>query len=232
MTERSILDEQLAYYRARAGEYDQWHRREGRYFRGDEHRERWLAELDAVHASLNALQSFGRVLELACGTGLWTGDLAAGASTVTAVDAAHETIDINRAKHGDPRIRYVVADLFDWTPDTTYDLVFFGFWLSHVPAERFDAFWAMVRDALAPGGRVFFVDSRKTQHSTATNHAAITDVGIVERKLNDGRTFEIVKIYHAPEALTERLARLGWAADVDTAGEFFLYGHVIPLDEA
>jgi hypothetical protein len=29
-------------------------------------------------------------------------------------------------------------------PDRRYDVVFFGFWLSHVPLERFDAFWSMV----------------------------------------------------------------------------------------
>jgi hypothetical protein len=28
-----------------------------------------------------------------------------------------------------------------WRPDRRYDVVFFGFWLSHVPLERFAAFW-------------------------------------------------------------------------------------------
>lgn len=38
MDEPKLLAEQLAYYRARAGEYDQWFLREGRYDRGPEHR--------------------------------------------------------------------------------------------------------------------------------------------------------------------------------------------------
>ena len=56
------------------------------------------------------------------------------------------------------RVRFVEADLFAWRPDRRYDAVFFGFWLSHVPLERFDGFWALVADCLAPGGRVCFVD--------------------------------------------------------------------------
>ena len=38
MDERKLLDEQMAYYRARADEYDEWFFREGRYDRGPEHR--------------------------------------------------------------------------------------------------------------------------------------------------------------------------------------------------
>ncbi|HWB12935.1 MAG TPA: hypothetical protein VG826_27165 [Pirellulales bacterium] len=36
-----LLHEQLAYYRARAAEYDQWFLRQGRYDRGEEHRIQW-----------------------------------------------------------------------------------------------------------------------------------------------------------------------------------------------
>ncbi len=224
MSDETILDKQLAYYRARASEYDEWHRREGRYDRGDEHRRQWLAELDDARESLNRLRPFGRVLELACGTGLWTGELAAGADHVTAIDAAPETIEINRTKLANPRVRYVLADLFEWRPEECYDLIFFGFWLSHVPAERFERFWSTVCEALAPGGRVFFVDSLKTQQSTATNHAALTEAGTVERVLNDGRAFRIVKVFYDPERLTACLAARGWDAHIETTGSFFLYG--------
>jgi hypothetical protein len=37
-------------------------------------------------------------------------------------------------------------------------VVFFGFWLSHVPLGLFEPFWSLVADCLEPGGRVFFVD--------------------------------------------------------------------------
>jgi trans-aconitate methyltransferase len=49
------------------------------------------------------------------------------------MDASAAVLAINRSKVGDPRVRYVEADLFAWRPDELYDTVFFAFWLSHVP---------------------------------------------------------------------------------------------------
>ena len=133
----------------------------GIYARGD--------TIGATSISANGLQSwtfcnrnssgerpFGKCLELACGTGLWTACLARGAAGLTAIDAASETIEINRTKIGDAQVRYVIADLFEWRPIETYDFIFFGFWLSHVPARQFNRFWEMVRAALKPDGRGFF----------------------------------------------------------------------------
>src|SRR4051794_21578728 len=65
---------------------------------------------------------------------------------------------INRSRVQGQPVEYVQADLFSWTPPRGhFDLVFFGFWLSHVPDARFTAFWALVRGALAPGGAAFFL---------------------------------------------------------------------------
>lgn len=226
--EDRILDEQVAYYRARAGEYDEWHTREGRYDRGEAHRRQWAAELESARAVLADAQPLGDCLELACGTGLWTPHLARLSTSVTAVDAAPETIAINRSKTRSLPVTYVTADLFEWQPDRLYDFVFFGFWLSHVPQERFDPFWAMVRAALKPNGRVAFVDSLLTQDSTARDHAPIANTGVVERKLKDGRTYHIVKLFYEPEQLLGRLNQMGWTGNVERTGQFFYYGIVSP----
>jgi ubiquinone/menaquinone biosynthesis C-methylase UbiE len=158
-----LLEGQLAYYRARAGEYDEWFLRTGRYDRGPEWNRRWFSELEQVRRELRVFGPAGEVLELACGTGLWTVELARHAASITAVDASPEVLEINRSRlreaGSETPVRHVLADLFDWSPQKTYDVVFFGFWLSHVPPARFAAFWELVRSALGPGGRVFFVDS-------------------------------------------------------------------------
>ena len=78
-------------------------------------------------------------LELACGTGLFTRFIAPRVDSLTAVDALPEVIAINRARVASDRVRYVEADLFEWTPDRQFDCVFMSFWLSHVPFDRFDA---------------------------------------------------------------------------------------------
>ena len=228
MDDISILKEQVSYYRARAGEYDEWHQRQGRYYRGEEHKRLWLAELDAVRSALERERPFGKCLELACGTGLWTAQLARGAAGLTAIDASSETIAINRAKVGNAQVRYVVADLFEWRPAEKYDFVFFGFWLSHVPVRQFGRFWEMIRSALKPGGKAFFVDNLLDQESTAWDHSEIDDSGVVERKLKDGRTFNIVKIFHEPGQLKRQMQDLGWDGSIGTSGRFFYYGCVTP----
>jgi SAM-dependent methyltransferase len=98
------------------------------------------------------------VLELACGPGVWTGQLLRWATDVTAVDGSPEMLAVAAARVGSDRVRFIQADLFGWRPDRRYDVVFIGFFLSHVPAERFAPFWSLVADALKPGGRVFFAD--------------------------------------------------------------------------
>ena len=90
------------------------------------------------------------MLELAAGTGIWTRKLVLLADRVVAADANAETLALNT---GDAEL--VRADVFEWEPAERFDLVFFSFWLSHVPEERFDEFWSLVGAALVPGGRVF-----------------------------------------------------------------------------
>lgn len=220
-----LLAGQVEYYRARAPEYDDWVLRRGRYDHGPALNRAWRDELAEVGRALDDFAPRGRVLELAAGTGQWTKHLVRHADAVTVVDASPEMIAINRERVGDPRVRYVQADLFGWQPDAAYDAVIFGFWLSHVPPGRFAGFWDLVRRSLAPGGRVFFVDSRYDARSTALDHRLEgPDHPTARRRLADGRQFEIVKVFYEPEKLEPELAALGWRVHVATTQTFFLYG--------
>jgi hypothetical protein len=62
----------VAYYDARAPEYDDWYLRRGRYEHGPIHDAAWNAELDAAGRWLDALPIAGRIVELASGTGWWS----------------------------------------------------------------------------------------------------------------------------------------------------------------
>ena len=161
------IQEQIAYYRARAGEYDEWFYRIGRYDHGAELNRRWFDQAAVVMRALHDLAPVENVLELACGTGIWTRELLQVGKHITAIDASPEVIEINRSKLQSGRVEYIQADLFAWEPEREYDLVAFAFWLSHVPPERLDDFLAKVYRALRPGGRIFMVDSRLDQSSTA-----------------------------------------------------------------
>jgi len=227
-----LLQEQIEYYRERALEYDEWFFRQGRYDRGEAHRQQWVAEVAEVEEFLRAIKPSGDILELACGTGLWTQHLASLATHLTAVDASPEVITLNQARVNCELVEYIVADLFNWIPNQKFDLVFFGFWLSHVPTERFIDFWQMVKDSLKPNGRVFFVDSLFDHTSPATNHIALHQNGYSERKLNDGRIYQVVKVFHEPVQLEKSLQELGWSGRINSTSTHFIYGSLCPKNSS
>jgi demethylmenaquinone methyltransferase/2-methoxy-6-polyprenyl-1,4-benzoquinol methylase len=232
MSTGRILQQQIDYYRARAGEYDEWWFRTGRYDRGAEWNARWRADVAAVE---HALESWldatlpESVLELACGTGLFTRRIAPKVARLTAVDASPEVLAINRSRVAAPNVEYVQADLFAWRPPERYDAVFFSFWLSHVPEERFADFWQTVSAALAPGGAAYLIDSAFDPTSTAKDHVLPEPgMGIVTRRLNDGREFQIVKLFYTPGALAAKLAAVGFASDIRQTAQYFIYGPARP----
>jgi demethylmenaquinone methyltransferase/2-methoxy-6-polyprenyl-1,4-benzoquinol methylase len=218
------LAEMIAYYRARAAEYDAWFYRQGRYDRGEENNRRWFVETEIVAAALEEAKLQGHVLELACGTGIWTQRLLPQATRITAIDASPEVIEINRGKLNDPRVTYVQADLFSWKPSEKYDGIFFGFWLSHVPRERLDAFWKKVAEALRPGGKVFFVDSLRCHTSTAVDHRLPESGQLMTRRLDDGREFQVVKNFYEPREIEAAAHSAGMRMSVQSSGEYFLFG--------
>jgi SAM-dependent methyltransferase len=218
-----LLAEQISYYRGRAAEYDDWWFRRGRYDYGPEWNAAWFAEVAEVEAALDGFDASGDVLELACGTGLWTQYLARTAARLTAVDTSPEVIELNRARVGDAPVEYIQADIFELRLPDRYDACFFGFWLSHVPDELFAEFWDGVGRALRPGGRVFFVDSGidRSDRAHTRERATATEV----RQLADGREFRIVKRYHEPPELQRRLGELGFEVAVSTTARgSMIYG--------
>ena len=225
-----LLAEQRAFYRARAPEYDEWWQCRGRYDRGAEVAAEWDRQVARVAAALDAFGAAGDVLELAGGTGWWTQRLARTAGRLTVVDASPEALEHNRRRVGRADVDYVVADLFAWRPLRTYDVVFFSFWLSHVPRSRFAAFWSLVRSCLAPGGRVFLVDSREDPQPSGEGE----DPYVVHyrpdlhlRRLPDGSEYRVVKVMYEPGELEALLADQGWTARVQ-ATRWFIHGEARP----
>lgn len=220
-----ILQNMIVYYCARAREYDQWFYRQGRFDRGAESNARWFAESAEIFAAQEACNFAGDVLELAPGTGIWTDRLARVVTTLTAVDASPEMLEINRARVDSTRVSYIQADLFSWRADRLYDGILFAFWISHVPRERLDAFLASVAAMLCPGGKIFFVDGQREPTSTAIDHQLPLEQGqIMTRKLNDGRVFEIVKNFYHPAELAVRCTQAGFEIEVRETANYFIYG--------
>jgi ubiquinone/menaquinone biosynthesis C-methylase UbiE len=239
---REVLAEQVAYYRARAPVYDDWWEARGSDPRSDDLRESWLAERSRLEADVEEW-CFGLaeafVLELAAGTGNLTCLVAPHVARLTAVDASPEVLAINRGKigAGRDRVEFVVADLFEWEPSATYDAVLFGFWISHVPADHWAAFWSMVGRCLRPGGSIWFCDSadpelgwragvlpRPDAHYLSGDGTIDPRTRITERVLPDGRSYRVVKRFFQPDELARELVEYGIDATVTTTRWAFLLG--------
>jgi 2-polyprenyl-3-methyl-5-hydroxy-6-metoxy-1,4-benzoquinol methylase len=207
--------EQVAYYRRRAAEYDVTSYQD-------------LPAADRrIAALVGQMHPGGDLLEIACGTGLWTCHLVSCADSVTAIDAAPEMIALARQRVTGGKVTFVTADILDWTPPQRFDTVFFAFWLSHVPTSAFSGFWSVVRSALVGTGRVLFVDEQPGAGDRETHVAGSGEV--VERRLRDGTRHRLIKLVRDHQDLTRQLTQLGWQPSIRRSGHDWLLGEARPM---
>jgi len=192
------------YYRHRASEYDAVYRKPERQ-----------ADLALLRELLPPLVSGQRVLEIAAGTGYWTQVMAQSASAIAATDLSPETLAIaGQRSFGDARVRLLVADAYDLAPVTgDFDLVFCGFWWSHVLRADIPSFLGGLRARLGPGTAMILLDNRyvagSSQPVSRTGPGGDT---YQQRRLGDGRAYEVVKNFPDRVQLTADLA--GFTAEL------------------
>ena len=205
-----VVAEQVDYYRRRAGEYDVT-------AYGDV-----AAARERIARIVTEMRPAGRVLEIACGTGLWTEALARSADSLTAIDAAPEMVEIARQRVRPANVHFEIANVFAWQPNTSFDVIFFSAWLSHVPAGRFEQFWQTLRGLVAEDGRVLFIDEHVDEAGKEAYVAGRDEV--VERRLDDGSSFLVIKNFVDPGRLEGRLHRLGWECAIRRDGRDWIRG--------
>jgi demethylmenaquinone methyltransferase/2-methoxy-6-polyprenyl-1,4-benzoquinol methylase len=214
--EKNALDFSMhRYYEQRAPEYDDWYERRGRY-NDPATNVAWHADVAELAREISRFsyalpQPQGlptRVLDLACGTGKWTQYLARplhDSGRVIAYDYSPAMLAETRARLEEDeadllnKVFFVRGDAYCLPfKDETFDCVFFGFWLSHVPRERVAPFFNEVKRVLKPGGQVLIFDSLLMPGKPADN--------IQRRPLNDGSLHDVLKIYYTPETLQQSLS--------------------------
>jgi SAM-dependent methyltransferase len=189
-----------AYYAARATEYERIYDKPERQ-----------ADLAELRRRIPQYFAGRNVLEVACGTGYWTREIAAAARSVTATDVNKEVLAIARSKGLPPeRVRFESADVYH-LPEryVGFNAAFAGFWWSHVPRRGVRAFLESLHSALARGAVVVALDNRYVEgSSTPIAHIGADGNSFQRRRLADGSEHLVLKNFPGEEDLRSEIEGL------------------------
>ena len=207
------MDDLVTYYARRSAEYE-------RIYAKPERQE----DLRVLEARVRKMLAGRKVLELACGTGYWTDVFAAQAALVTALDLNEEVLEIARSKKNTGGVDFVRGSAYD-IPDfgQKHDALFAGFWWSHVPLEKLDAFLGAVGTRIAPGALIAFLDNRYVEgSSTPVSRRDAEGNAYQTRKLDDGSSHEVLKNFPEESELLQRASRHGREANLELLPHYWL----------
>jgi SAM-dependent methyltransferase len=193
-----VTEEMVRYYARRAIEYDRVYELA-----------RWQPGLEQLRGLVRRLFENRRVLEVACGTGYWTAQLAAVAARVCATDINEETLEVARARTaGMANVEVRQGDAYAAPAGPqTFDAGLAALWLSHVDASRMREFLGAFHTRLEPGAAVLMFD--ELDDATRSVGASRTDAAgnrYERRRLQSGEQFEIIKNLFEREQLVALLA--------------------------
>ena len=110
----------------------------------------FVAEYGAEMLELLDIEAVDRVLDIGCGTGHLTAEIADSGAEVVGIDAAESMVEQARERY--PTLTFEVADAREYTPDAV-DAVFSNAALHWIPGPDHDAVLSMVASALCEDGR-------------------------------------------------------------------------------
>lgn len=193
---KAVQTDMVAYYAKRAGILEQVY--------GIPERQADLAVLkERVRETLRD----HRVLELACGTGYWTAQIAGTAESVLATDINPECLELAQAK-GLPadKVRFALGDAFDLHVEGKFSACLAGFLWSHVLRQEQEGFLLKLRATLGKDCLLVLMDNVYVEGSSTT--IARTDLEgntFQIRTLGDGERYEVLKNFPTDSALRKKM---------------------------
>eukprot|EP01132_Coremiostelium_polycephalum_P002097 gene2097-2584_t len=252
-----ILTQQQKYYNERAEQYDLWWNKVDKWDSGEDFKKQDLINKEEIYDFLGTITKRVKtlttepveVLELAPGTGnftQWFFKQKDVECRVTCEEGSNEMINVLKRKlEGlvtDSNFSVTQTDLFSdkFQPKQNfYDIVFLGFFISHIPPSLFQSFFAKCLSALKPNGKIIFVESyypenyqKKYHESGATNRINLNDElkdqdYIIDRKLLNGDVHKIIKIGFSVEHMISVLSASGFTmrnGDMMTVNSSYFFG--------
>jgi 2-polyprenyl-3-methyl-5-hydroxy-6-metoxy-1,4-benzoquinol methylase len=137
---------------------------------------RWARRVKMLSRHLRSGMS---ALELGCGTGYFTRELACSGANIVAVDVSPDLLEIAKANSSAPNVRYEIQNAYELSyPDAVFDSVVGSSVLHHLEIE--EAIREIYR-VLKPGGTIYFTEPNMLNPQIAIQK----NVPWVKRKLGD-----------------------------------------------
>ena len=192
----TVNTDMAAYYAERANDYELIYDKPERQDDLDVLKERMQETLAGQH-----------VLEVACGTGYWTREIAATAASVVATDLNAQVIDVARLKDlPADKVRFEVGNAFDLKPAGAFTACFAGFWWSHVKRDEQAPFLAHLRALLGKDALLVMIDNVYVEGSSTSIARTDLEGNTYQiRRLPSGERFEIVKNFPSDSSLRKRM---------------------------
>lgn len=193
----SDTKELAAYYAKRAAGYEQVYDKPER-----------LADLAVLKEKVSGALRDHHVLEIACGTGYWTAELAQSAASVLATDINRVMLETAEAKNYPPgKVRFALADAFDMHVEGQFSACFAGFWWSHVRRQDQAAFLEKLRAVLGKDTYLVMIDNVYVEGSSTPVARTDLDGNTYQiHTLSDGTRHEVLKNFPSDSALRKKMA--------------------------
>lgn len=194
-----------AYYAKRAATHEE-----------DYAKPEWQHDLAVVRNWIHAQVAHRHVLELGCGTGYWTAEVAQVAASVLATDRSDPMIDRAKSKNlAAGKVSFALADAFDITIDqlavpldavNAVNAIFAAGWWSHVLREEQDRLLTRLRQQVAQDTLLVLVDHVCVEGSSTSIARTDLQGNTFQIRTLDGERFEILKNFPSDSALRKRFA--------------------------
>ena len=202
---KSVLKQDMAeYYAKRSAVYEEIYTRPERQ-----------DELLTLQVRVQEIMEGHDVLEIACGTGFWTEQIAATAQSVLATDVNPEMMKLAQAKKTlAGKVQFAVTDVFNLDfnppPEKPFTAVFLGFLWSHIGRQDQSKLLAHLRAKLGANILLVMIDNSYVDGSS-TVIARTDEHGNTyqQRRLPgqpDGDRYEIMKNFPTDSNLRKTLA--------------------------
>lgn len=201
----------IEYYKKRAQEYEEIYAKPERQ-----------KSIEECKLYLRNIFKGRSLLEIACGTGFWTVEIAKTAKSIHATDINQEVIEIAKTKEfSNNKPTFDIQDFYLFPENIQYNGVFLGFFYSHIAKTDLPFLIKKLIKVSEADTVICFLDNLYVEgKSTKISRIDANQNTYQIRKLKDGTEYEILKNFPSKKELKELVAGVSRITEYKT-NDFF-----------